>query len=858
MKNLNRLKAVCFIYFLISLLPMQAQENSKKESSNSQKATTTWDGKLWDNGKPTVITKAIFADDYIATDNITALEIEVLPEANVTFTENAILRVINDISIAKTGKLIFQENAQLVQKNPNANVASMTFKRKTRKIDKFDYTYFCTPVEGQILNQIADPTAPPYDNEGGAYQPPLFDKYALFNQNATPDPFYTNYFNSGNWQSVLENSTMTPGGQAGIGFIVRGPQSFALGNKQVWWTQFTGVPHSGTKTVPVSGAPYTPCVSTKYSPNFIGNPYPSMLDADSFLSHSSNIANLGGAIYLWTHNSSPGGVPGDAIYNYTANDFVIYNLVGGVGTGRVTGDLVYAPNNYNRPNGKIGMCQGFITRGINPSGGIATFTDAMRDNSLDDPLQVDNQQFFRTSGNSALPPVTKNRFWVSIEGSAGPGSPYKETLVGYMPNTSIAGSTNAYEKAYDTELYLPEYNNLELYTIINSTTPCPRLVIQGRKLDASFNPNDVVHLGFSAPSGDYKIRLEGTEGIFGTQLIWLREQISPGVYTYFEDIRTTGHLFTSTGDVDNTTRFQIVFKLPSLPFVTNVPNICGTVLPFIETTIFTNNISGVNLYNFEVREGGAYPLGSLVGGVTYPGNLSLPYQFNLNFSPIQPATTYWIRPAYYQIDGQWVYGETCQVTTPAIPASCIYSPASGSITTSTWNRIDARIISNQFGFSATSYRFTATVAGNPFGTPFITSTPYFSLRLIGANSTHTNTTFTITVETFWNNEWRPCLIPYIITTANVILRQSEDGISIFEASTYPNPFTNKFKLNINTSSEEQIELLVYDMLGRQMESKIIQFTDLDNQEIGENYASGVYNVILKQGENLKTLRVIKR
>lgn len=58
MKNLNRLKAICFIYFLMSFLPMQAQENSKKESSNSQKATTTWDGKLWDNGKPTVTTKA--------------------------------------------------------------------------------------------------------------------------------------------------------------------------------------------------------------------------------------------------------------------------------------------------------------------------------------------------------------------------------------------------------------------------------------------------------------------------------------------------------------------------------------------------------------------------------------------------------------------------------------------------------------------------------------------------------------------------------------------------------------------------------------------------------------------------------
>lgn len=876
---------MCFIYFLISFMPMQGQKNRKTESIQSQNTITTWDGKSWDNGIPTHTTKAVFASDYVASENIHALEIEILPQVKVTFTENVILKVTNDVRVAKTGKLIFQENAQLVQKNPNATVASAVYTRKTRKIDKFDYTYFCSPVEGQVLNQIGDNSSNQFlSYNPQPYLPPLFDKYYFFNQNATPDPFFAGIYNAGNWENVAETNTMDP---VGVGYIVRGPQSFPQGNKQVWSTKFEGIAHNGTYTTPLKGAsysaytgaipggqsPYRACGDTKYSPAFIGNPYPSMLDADSFLSHPSNVANLSGAIYMWTHNTGPSGIPGDATYNYTADDFVIYNLVGGIGTGRVGGEPIYAPNYSNRPNGKIAMCQGFITRGINPTG-VATFTNDMRDDSQN--ANPDNQQFYRTTaanGTNLIPSIPKNRIWLSLEASSGAGGLYKETLIGYMPSVSvpasastaaytIAGSTNGYEKTYDTEVLVnwafnaTSENAFKIYTITNPTTPCPRLVIQGRKLDATFNDNDVVPLGFTCPSGTYKIKIELKDGLFDNQLIWLREQTSPGVYTYFDDIRTTGHLFSSTGDLDNTTRFQIVFRLPNLPTVTNIPIICGTTLNNIEETLFTNNVSGVNLYSFEVRRVAPFPdpTGIVVG--TYPGNLPLPYQFNLNFSQIDPDTTYWVRPASYQVDGQWVYGQTCQVKTPSA-TSYVISPACGTVVNSRWVTIGAQPRTNFFGEAATKYRFTAFVAGNYFGEKERT-VPNCQLAQLGVTTADTNKTFTIRVDIFWRNQWQIGTTFCDITTANVITRQSENGISIFEASTYPNPFENNFKLDINTSSDDQIELVVYDMLGRQMEARTIQVADLDTQEIGNNYASGVYNLIIKQADNTKTLRVIKR
>lgn len=397
MKNLYFWKGTLLIAFLTSSLSILAQEN-RQNLLQTYTTTTTWDGKKWDNGFPNLLSKAVFNADFRGTENLDAQAVEIRNEAKVTFSDNAILRVLDDIIVSPTAKLSFDENAQLVQTNPNARLSSMTFSRKTRKINKFDYTYFCSPVDGQILNQITDFTVDVtnYTNEGGAYALPLFDKYFFFNQNATPDPFYANAYNSGNWQNVSETSTMDP---AERGFIIRGPQSFAPlpAARQEWFVQFTGVPHNdATYTVPVSGMSYTPCSNlpaiTKVSPNFIGNPYPSMIDADLFLSNSSNVANLNGAIYLWTHNSAPAPIPGDATLNYTADDFTIYNLVGGIGTGRVVGDPIYAPNGYNRPNGKIAMCQGFITYGINANNGIATFTNAMRDNSLNGT--PNNQQFF--------------------------------------------------------------------------------------------------------------------------------------------------------------------------------------------------------------------------------------------------------------------------------------------------------------------------------------------------------------------------------------------------------------------------------------------------------------------------------
>jgi hypothetical protein len=77
----------------------------------------------------------------------------------------------------------------------------------------------------------------------------------------------------------------------------------------------------------------------------------------------------------------------------------------------------------------------------------------------------------------------------------------------------------------------------------------------------------------------------------------------------------------------------------------------------------------------------------------------------------------------------------------------------------------------------------------------------------------------------------------------------------FDAVAYPNPFDNAFEVKVTSPSEKTVEVKVYDMTGRLIEARQGKEGDIS---LGENYPSGVYNVVVSQDGQVKTLRVIKR
>lgn len=101
------------------------------------------------------------------------------------------------------------------------------------------------------------------------------------------------------------------------------------------------------------------------------------------------------------------------------------------------------------------------------------------------------------------------------------------------------------------------------------------------------------------------------------------------------------------------------------------------------------------------------------------------------------------------------------------------------------------------------------------------------------------------------------LFQTITISSGIGSKMVSDELTSFEVISSPNPFKDSFKLNITTSSEESITIKVYDMLGKLIEDSNIEASQLESLEIGSKLATGIYNVVVKQGINEKTVRVIK-
>ena len=137
------------------------------------------------------------------------------------------------------------------------------------------------------------------------------------------------------------------------------------------------------------------------------------------------------------------------------------------------------------------------------------------------------------------------------------------------------------------------------------------------------------------------------------------------------------------------------------------------------------------------------------------------------------------------------------------------------------------------GATGTSYTITNPVAGANY------------YRIIVTNSC--GATATGTAKAVW---YKVCSAKAEVSDAGVA--------SAFNVVASPNPCSANFNLSLTTSSDDKVGIVVYDMTGRLIEKREVQPTDMVEQQIGDRYPSGVYNVVVTQGEDVKTLRVIKR
>ncbi len=382
------------------------------------------------------------------------------------------------LDVVKTyGTLTFQDGSSLYQPTDvsnspgiynGGNIGNINYSRITQPINRYDFNYWSTPVSPQTLFDLSPLT--------------LSDKYFYYNTSID------------NWSTISGSANMTPG----QGYIIRGPQSYDLTLRQTFTGLFTGVPNNGTIATPIASNIY----------NLIGNPYPSAISADLFLSNALNTPSVEGTIYLWTHNTAVTNL------QYTSDDYAVYNYLGGTGTAAPSNGF-----NMSIPNGKIASGESFFIKGIN-TGGSATFLNSMR-------LSGNNNQFFKNNSSAAASsPEEKHRIWIGVNDANGA---YKQTLVGYA-----SGATSGLDRGYDGELL--SKTPVCIYTLSATTA----LSIQGRALP--FEISDRVPVGFHADTnGTFTISLVDFDGLFAGQDIFLEDKL----LNVIQDLKASNYTFVS-------------------------------------------------------------------------------------------------------------------------------------------------------------------------------------------------------------------------------------------------------------------------------------------------------------------------
>ena len=280
---------------------------------------------------------------------------------------------------------------------------------------------------------------------------------------------------------------------------------------------------------------------------------------------------------------------------------------------------------------------------------------------------------------------------------------------------------------------------------------------------------------------------------------------------------------------------------------------CGTTLSTVNQYIYGNLISGVQAYRFKVTDLTTNSVQTIDKALRVFALTQLP---NFAFD-----RTYSVEIAVRKNNVWLPYGSSCNVTTPIVTTNVISSQCSTIVTNPT-----LPIYANLVSF-ATGYRFRITNTTNPadvqtadralrevrlssFALPVQPGTVYY----IDVAVRNTDGTFlpygsVCTLTTPGSNN------SVVANTSKEIDKSLSNELI---AVSYPNPFLDTFNLQVNSNSEEVISVKVYNMLGKLIEDKEVNFNDISSLPIGESYSSGVYNVIVSQGNEIKSLRVIKR
>ena len=387
----------------------------------------------------------------------------------------------------------------------------------------------------------------------------------------------------------------------------------------------------------------------------------------------------------------------------------------------------------------------------------------------------------------------------------------------------------------------------------NVSTPATNIIIPqcGTTLEESYSPIFITGPNFISSYEIMATNSNGSQTITRTQPFF-QLSMFPLIY---ESSSAIGMPYTiqvrvkTTGDYGNWTTPCVVTTPDKGISVPVQSRQCNSTLPKIYTSILaTTTVPNVTMYRFEIKD---------------PNNViqtifTTNYWFQLtNLASYEYNTTYKIRIGLY-ISGVFQgYGRPCQVTTPL---ENIIIPQCGTTLANSYSPI---FITGPNFISSYEIRVT-----NDLGTQTITRTqPFFSINMFTSiyNASVSRSNFVeVRVKTTGNyGPWTTsCEIITPVFPASSSLREgvttSTEILETTKIIAYPNPFNDSFSLRLTGSMQESLDVGVYDMVGKLLETRSVNSSDLSSMQLGTNLPTGIYNVIVTSGDSIKSLRIIKR
>ncbi len=324
---------------------------------------------------------------------------------------------------------------------------------------------------------------------------------------------------------------------------------------------------------------------------------------------------------------------------------------------------------------------------------------------------------------------------------------------------------------------------------------------------------------------------------------------------------------------------------PLLPATTLAATSCGVTLTSLSSGLSANNIMGASMYRFNIT-----PIGSQTSytvdspdrwfALTEATNMQLTY-----------GTVYNVSVAI-QNGGTWSSaGSSCSVTTPSLPTTVLSATSCGATLTSLSAGISANNVQG-----ATMYEFHI-IDGATLLEYTVQSPDRWIALSEGQSVGQTpqalvpiwDNVYTIKVKvqsgTAWSAYGTECFVntasPQGIATQDPQLHEEQtEGLGVVESSNInsledsqlqtstwtatatSNPFAHNFQIKLNgaegISADAIFTAQLTEMNGKLYGQATLSKEQLEAESFGEQLAPGMYLMTLRQGEELRVIRVVKR